>query len=41
MSETKSLPEDAYTPLAPGAVYKPIVPAGAAVPELTWRSVVS
>jgi putative OPT family oligopeptide transporter len=39
MSETKSLPEDAYTPLAPGAVYKPIVPAGAVVPELTWRSV--
>ena len=39
MSETKSLPEDAYTPLAPGAVYKPIVPAGATVPELTWRSV--
>jgi putative OPT family oligopeptide transporter len=39
MSETKSLPEDAYTPLAPGAVYKPIVPAGAAEPELTWRSV--
>ncbi|MGO9097748.1 MAG: OPT family oligopeptide transporter [Bryobacteraceae bacterium] len=39
MSETKSLPEDAYTPLAPGAVYKPIVSAGAAEPELTWRSV--
>jgi putative OPT family oligopeptide transporter len=39
MSETKSLPEDAYTPLAPGAVYKPIMPASAAVPELTWRSV--
>ena len=37
--ETKSLPEDAYTPLAPGAVYKPIVPAGAILPELTWRSV--
>ncbi|MGA2328289.1 MAG: oligopeptide transporter, OPT family [Bryobacteraceae bacterium] len=37
--ETKSLPQDAYTPLAPGAVYKPIVPAGAILPELTWRSV--
>jgi putative OPT family oligopeptide transporter len=37
--ETKSLPEDAYTPLAPGAVYKPVVPAGAILPELTWRSV--
>jgi putative OPT family oligopeptide transporter len=39
MSETKSLPEDAYTPLAPGAVYKPMVAAGAVEPELTWRSV--
>jgi putative OPT family oligopeptide transporter len=37
--ETKSLPEDAYTPLAPGVVYKPIVPAGATLPELTVRSV--
>ena len=27
--DTKSLPENAYTPLAPGEVYAPIVPAGA------------
>ncbi len=35
---TKTLPEDAYKPLAPGAVYEPMVPAGARLPELTWRS---
>ena len=37
---TKTLPEDAYKPLAPGAVYEPMVPAEARLPELTWRSVV-
>ena len=37
--ETKSLPENAYTPLAPGDVYQPVVQAGARLPEITWRSV--
>jgi putative OPT family oligopeptide transporter len=35
----KRLPENAYTPLPPGAVYQPVVPALAAVPELTSRSI--
>ena len=26
-SESKSLPENAYRPLAPGEVYQPVVPA--------------
>ncbi len=34
-----SLPENAYTPLEEGQVYQPPVPAEAALPELTWRSV--
>jgi putative OPT family oligopeptide transporter len=34
-----SLPENAYTPLEEGQVYQPSVPAEAALPELTWRSV--
>jgi putative OPT family oligopeptide transporter len=34
-----TLPEDAYKPLPPGAVYEPMVPAGTHLPELTWRSV--
>ncbi len=38
-SDTKSLPENAYTPLAPGEVYTPIVPASARVEEATVRSV--
>ena len=38
-TETRSLPENAYLPLAPGETYQPIVPAGAGVPEATWRSV--
>ncbi len=37
--DTKSLPENAYTPLAPGAAYTPIVPAGARQEEATVRSV--
>jgi putative OPT family oligopeptide transporter len=37
--ETKSLPENAYKPLQPGEVYRPVVPASAALPEVTWRSV--
>lgn len=38
-TETRSLPENAYLPLAPGETYQPVVPAGASVPETTWRSV--
>jgi putative OPT family oligopeptide transporter len=37
--EARSLPENAYTPLAPGAVYHPVVPPKETQPELTWRSV--
>jgi putative OPT family oligopeptide transporter len=37
--ETKSLPENAYLPLAPGEDYQPIIPAAAKVPEFTLRSV--
>ncbi|MDH5628216.1 MAG: OPT/YSL family transporter, partial [Candidatus Krumholzibacteria bacterium] len=37
--ETKSLPENAYTTLAPGEVYKPVVPATTVIPEVTFRSV--
>ncbi|SPE32610.1 membrane hypothetical protein [Candidatus Sulfopaludibacter sp. SbA3] len=35
----KELPANAYTPLAPGAVYEPTVPASANIAELTPRSV--
>jgi putative OPT family oligopeptide transporter len=37
--DTRSLPENAYRVLAPGEVYRPIVPASAKVPEATPRSV--
>ena len=37
--DTKSLPENAYEPLKPGEVYKPIVPAGTTFPEATGVSV--
>jgi len=37
--ETKSLPENAYQPMAEGETYLPIVPADAAPPELTPRSI--
>jgi putative OPT family oligopeptide transporter len=37
--ETKSLPENAYKPLQAGEVYKPVVSASAALPEVTLRSV--
>lgn len=36
---TRELPANAYTPLPPGAVYAPTVPAATALPELTARSV--
>ena len=35
----QSVPDNAYTPLAPGEVYQPMVPAESALPELTRRSV--
>ena len=38
--DTKSLPENAYEPLKPGEVYKPIVPAGVtSFPQASWVSV--
>ena len=37
--DTKSLPENAYSPLAPGEVYTPIVPARVQQEEATFRSV--
>lgn len=37
--ETKSLPENAYRPLAPSEIYAPIVPAVTQVEEATFRSV--
>jgi putative OPT family oligopeptide transporter len=37
--ESKSLPANAYTPLAENESYCPIVPAPAHEPELTWRSI--
>ena len=37
--EATRLPDNAYTPLADGRPYLPIVPASSAPPEATWRSV--
>jgi putative OPT family oligopeptide transporter len=37
--ETRSLPENAYRPLAPGETYTPTVPAVTQVEEATFRSV--
>jgi putative OPT family oligopeptide transporter len=37
--DTRSLPENAYQPLAPGEAYQPLVPAAAALPEGTGRSI--
>jgi putative OPT family oligopeptide transporter len=37
--DTRSLPENAYTTLPPGEVYRPIVPPQAKLPETTGRSV--
>ena len=39
VSDSKSLPENAYEPLAPGETYAPVVPAEKAPPETTLRSV--
>jgi putative OPT family oligopeptide transporter len=38
-SASKAVPQNAYTPLPPGTVYEPLVPASASLPELTTRSV--
>src|SRR4030095_12961213 len=37
--DTKSLPENAYEPLAPGEEYRPLVPPGASYPEATPLSI--
>ena len=37
--DTKSLPANAYVPLAPGEEYRPVVPAEVRIPEATVRSV--
>jgi putative OPT family oligopeptide transporter len=37
--DTKSLPENAYTPLEPGTAYRPLVPPSATLHEVTPRSV--
>lgn len=37
--ETKSLPANAYEPLAKDENYEPLVPADRNLPELTWRSI--
>ena len=39
--ESKSLPDNAYQPLAEGETYKPLTPTEAKEPELTVRSIVS
>jgi len=39
ISDSKPLPENAYTVLEPGAVYEPVIPAAETPPEITWRSV--
>ncbi|HEX6901821.1 MAG TPA: oligopeptide transporter, OPT family [Thermoanaerobaculia bacterium] len=38
-AEATALPENAYLPLAPGEVYRPLVPAGVSQAETTARSV--
>jgi putative OPT family oligopeptide transporter len=38
-TESRSLPENAYLPLAPGQTYQPIIPASAPEPELTLRAI--
>ncbi|MDR3764182.1 MAG: oligopeptide transporter, OPT family [Acidobacteriota bacterium] len=38
-AETKSLPANAYKPLAANESYQPIIPPQANEPELTWRSI--
>ena len=38
-TETKSLPENAYSPLADGQIYEPMVLASENPPEATWRAI--
>jgi len=38
-AESKSLPANAYKPLAQDEAYCPIIPAATPEPELTWRSI--
>jgi putative OPT family oligopeptide transporter len=40
IAESTSLPENAYAELAPGEVYRPLVPPDQTPPETTWRSVI-
>jgi len=37
--DTTILPENAYTPLEPGQVYRPIVPPDQEMPQASWRAV--
>jgi putative OPT family oligopeptide transporter len=37
--ESVRLPANAYTPLAPGEHYKPLIPPEASPPEATWRAI--
>src|SRR5512144_2683176 len=37
--DTRSLPKNAYLPLAPGEQYAPVVPPGANPPQATLRAV--
>jgi len=37
--DTRALPPNAYTPLAAGEAYRPVVPAEATMPEATLRSI--
>ncbi|MBI5709149.1 MAG: oligopeptide transporter, OPT family [Candidatus Eisenbacteria bacterium] len=37
--EATALPENAYTTLAPGETYQPVVPHRTLLPELSWRSI--
>jgi putative OPT family oligopeptide transporter len=37
--DTTSLPDNAYTQLAPGQVYRPIVPSAVEMPQASWRAV--
>jgi len=39
MTEKAQLPENAYTELAKGEEYAPVVPSSALLPEMTRRSV--
>jgi len=38
-TESRSLPENAYLPLAPGQTYQPVVSASSSQPELTLRAI--